>query len=90
MAPHKNAQTKCLECLLGLTSASSDKIHFLFSGLISHLGSFWNNASLWGTWRRLDFMKGDFSELILLMIMEIPELMLMVRRMHDLNRSGFE
>lgn len=65
------------------------KIHLLFSGLVSYC--FWgeNNASLWGTWCRLDFMKGDLSELILLMLMEIPERMLTVRRMHDLNRIGF-
>ena len=34
-------------------------------------------------------MKADLSELILLMIIEIPKRILMVRCLHDLNRSGF-
>lgn len=38
---------------------------------------------------QLDFMAGDLPGMVLLTIVGIPWMMLMVRRLHDLNRNGF-
>ena len=39
--------------------------------------------------RRVPLMAGDLPGMVLLTIVGIPWMMLMVRRLHDLNRNGF-
>ncbi len=85
----KEEQEGMLDKFIGIDGRINRKKYIFSSLLLWGMGCIFELCVIMGRVEQLDFMAGDLPGLVLLTMMGIPGLMLMVRRLHDLNRNGF-
>lgn len=81
-------QEGMLDKFIGIDGRINRKKYIFRSLFLWGMGFIFELCVIMGRVEQSDFMAGDLPGLVLLTMMGIPGLMLMVRRLHDLNRSG--
>lgn len=87
--PSKEEQEGVLEKFIGIDGRINRKKYIFRSLFLWGMGFIFELCVIMGRMAQPDFMAGDLPGLVLLTIVGIPWMMLMVRRLHDLNRNGF-
>ena len=82
-------QEGMLDKFIGIDGRINRKKYIFRSLFLWGMGFIFELCVIMGRMAQPDFMAGDLPGLVLLTMMGIPGLMLMVRRLHDLNRNGF-
>lgn len=78
-----------LDKFIGIDGRINRKKYIFRSLLLWGMGCIFELCVIMSRVEQLDFMAGDLPGMVLLTIVGIPWMMLMVRRLHDLNRNGF-
>lgn len=78
-----------LDKFIGIDGRINRKKYIFRALLLWGMGFIFELCVIMGRMAQPDFMAGDLPGLVLLTMMGIPGLMLMVRRLHDLNHHGF-
>lgn len=86
--PSKEEQEGVLEKFIGIDGRINRKKYIFRSLLLWGIGFIFELCVIMGRMSQPDFMAGDLPGMVLLTIVGIPWMMLMVRRLHDLNRNG--
>lgn len=78
-----------LDKFIGIDGRINRKKYIFRSLFLWGMGFIFELCVIMGRVEQPDFMAGDLPGMVLLTIVGIPWMMLMVRRLHDLNRNGF-
>ena len=78
-----------LDKFIGIDGRINRKKYIFRSLFLWGMGCIFELCVIMGRVEQSDFMAGDLPGMVLLTIGGIPWMMLMVRRLHDLNRNGF-
>lgn len=78
-----------LDKFIGIDGRINRKKYIFRSLLLWGMGCIFELCVIMSRVEQLDFIAGDLPGMVLLTIVGIPWMMLMVRRLHDLNRNGF-
>lgn len=82
-------QEGMLDKFIGIDGRINRKKYIFRSLFLWGMGCIFELCVIMGRVEQPDFMAGDLPGMVLLTIVGIPWMMLMVRRLHDLNRNGF-
>lgn len=85
----KEDQEGMLDKFIGIDGRINRKKYIFRSLLLWGMGCIFELCVIMSRAEQLDFVTGDLPGMVLLTIVGIPWMMLMVRRLHDLNRNGF-
>lgn len=82
-------QEGMLDKFIGVDGRINRKKYIFRSLFLWGMGFIFELCVIMGRVEQSDFMAGDLPGMVLFTIVGIPWMMLMVRRLHDLNRNGF-
>lgn len=82
-------QEGMLDKFIGIDGRINQKKYIFRSLFLWGMGFIFELCVIMGRMAQSDFMAGDLPGMVLLTIVGIPWMMLMVRRLHDLNHNGF-
>lgn len=82
-------QEGMLDKFIGIDGRINRKKYIFRSLFLWGMGFIFELCVIMGRVEQPDFMVGDLPGMVLLTIVGIPWMMLMVRRLHDLNHNGF-
>ncbi len=87
--PSQEEQEGMLDKFIGIDGRINRKKYIFRSLFLWGMGCIFELCVIMGRVEQPDFMAGELPGMVLLTIVGIPWMMLMVRRLHDLNRNGF-